>query len=411
VTAYGEWLVPADINRIEAALVFDVRRQSASGLATIHFHTAEDGWALFDLRQQVQSARLNGKPISTEAVAPIRLGAKVEQSMRAVRHKSRAGEPSALRLDYPVSLPNASSMGRYRPAILWRDGGVHFNFGFTDLGGGRYLEAWVPANLIFDEYRFTLDLSVRGSRAKHVLITNGEARQTDGNRWHVDFPPRFTALSPMVQLHPAATMESASRVTAEGVTIDAHKFRTDPVNLAHQLDTIAACLRRNSEEIGPYHHGRRYTAFLHIGGMEYDGACTSSSDALEHEVFHSWWARGLKPASQNDGWIDEALAVYFDNGGDTALPFDFDEPPVVLCSSNRWNRATPLAAYREGYRFIQGLAAHIGVSDLRKLLSDFYRAHAPGLVTTAQLERHILCHTHGDERIARAFSRFVYGRH
>jgi hypothetical protein len=27
-----------------------------------------------------------------------------------------------------------------------------FNFGFTDLGAGRYLESWVPANLIFDQF-------------------------------------------------------------------------------------------------------------------------------------------------------------------------------------------------------------------------------------------------------------------
>lgn len=35
--------------------------------------------------------------------------------------------------------------------LLWSNGPrLAFNFGFTDLGAGRYLEAWVPANLIFD---------------------------------------------------------------------------------------------------------------------------------------------------------------------------------------------------------------------------------------------------------------------
>ena len=48
-----------------------------------------------------------------------------------------------------------------------------FNFGFTDLGAGRYLESWVPANLIFDQFPLTLDLRVVGTAIPHTPITNG----------------------------------------------------------------------------------------------------------------------------------------------------------------------------------------------------------------------------------------------
>ena len=30
--------------------------------------------------------------------------------------------------------------------------------------------------------------------------------------------------------------------------------------------------------------------------MEYEGGTTTGTGALRHETFHSWWARGLKPA-------------------------------------------------------------------------------------------------------------------
>jgi hypothetical protein len=48
---------------------------------------------------------------------------------------------------------------------------LRFNFGFTDLaaalpggvGPARYLEVWVPANLIWDQCAMTLDVEVTGT--------------------------------------------------------------------------------------------------------------------------------------------------------------------------------------------------------------------------------------------------------
>ena len=53
----------------------------------------------------------------------------------------------------------SAGVGLERPAR-----GCAFNFGFTDLGAGRYLESWMPANLIFDQ--FALDLELAGRRAR-----------------------------------------------------------------------------------------------------------------------------------------------------------------------------------------------------------------------------------------------------
>jgi hypothetical protein len=142
--------------------------------------------------------------------------------------------------------------------------------------------------------------------------------------------------------------------------------------------------------------------------MEYDGACTAAPDAIEHEVFHSWWARGLKPASQNDGWIDEAWTVYHDNGAAGSTPFDFREPPLRLSSKTPWNRATPIESYRLGARFFEGIAARIGVPRLHEIMNEFYTAQAPGLVSTAQLEAHFLERTN-DDMIRRAFERWIHG--
>ena len=410
----GGLAVPIDIQTISAQLSFDAAAQRASGDAVVDFrHGIDHGFPIFDLRQPITGAWLDGARLKVDAVALQRFGSKREQAMRLVKRKLRAEGRYQLRLAYEVAAPPllASTMGGYQPELRWpASGGVHFNFGFTDLGGGRYLEAWVPANLIYDRFSLRLEVRVRNCAIPHTIVTNGDAKEVSRNHWRIRFPSTFTALSPMLQLHPRDSIESATRtIHAPDVRIEAWKFKTNPLDLGGQLDNIANSLERNHQTIGPYCHGDRFVAFMHQGGMEYDGACTAAPDALGHEVFHSWWARGLKPASQNDGWIDEAWAVYHDTGAAGAKPFDFGEPPVRLCQTTPWNRATPLPSYRLGARFFEGIAACIGVERLHRIMNEFYSLHAPGLISTGQLEAHILDRTN-DDTIYRAFDRWVYGR-
>lgn len=407
----GQLAVPIDIEHITAGLSFDTRTQRASGEATLAFlHGIDHGSPVFDLRQPVTGAWLDGTRLGPAAVGFERFGARHEQALRVAGRKLRSGTPHQLRLAYDLAAPplRASDAGGYPPELTWTGDAVHFNFGFTDLGGGRYLEAWVPANLIYDQFAFDLTVRVLHTPTPHTLITNGEIVDESRNEWRVRYPGTFTALSPMLQLHPTETVERRVR-RAGGRRLEAWKFRASSIDLDVQLDNIVQWLARNEAAIGPYPHGKRFVAFMHRGGMEYDGACTASPDALEHEVFHSWWARGLKPASQNDGWIDEAWTVYHDNGAARERPFDFAEPPVRLSPSTPWNRATPIESYRLGSRFFEGIAARIGVEKLHSVMNEFYSLHAPGIISTGQLETHILDRTQ-DDVIRRAFERWVYGR-
>lgn len=412
------WAVPADLQRVSARLTFDVAGQAASGQATVDFRTGERaGFPIFDLRQSIRTAELDGAALAPALLAHHRFGAKGEQALRLIRQPLPPDTRHRLRLTYAVSLPplKASPAGGYQPALTWGPGTVNFNFGFTDLGGGRYLEAWAPANLIYDRFALTLEVRLRGAgQQPHVLVTNGDARQLGPNHWKVRYPSTFTALSPLLQLHPAASVDSMHRmvklpVSGRALHVEAHKFRGSTVSLPEQLEKIAAWLSRNEIEIGPYFHGDRYVAFLHQGGMEYDGACTAEPEALEHEVFHSWWARGLKPASQNDGWIDEAWTSFHDDQTPSRRGFDFRETAECLSPRSPWNRATPRASYRQGSRFFEGLAAHLGLDHVKAIMREVYRLHAPGLISTAQLYAHFLDRTGEDQLVARAFRHWVFG--
>jgi len=197
-------------------------------------------------------------------------------------------------------------------------------------------------------------------------------------------------------------------VSGRMVTIEAWKLASNTIDLTAQIDNLKTWLSNNENSTGPYLHGNRFVAFLNVGGMEYEGGTTSGPGPLRHETFHSWCARGLKPASQPDAWWDEAWTVYNDLGAVGSIPFDFSDPPVELCPRNPWTRITPDRAYTDGERFFEGVASLLGVANLRSLMSDFYKERKHKPATTADMESFLVCHS-GQPQLVDAYHRFVYG--
>ena len=266
VAGTGRLAVPIDIQTIAAKLTFDAAAQSVEGDATVDFqHGVDNGDPIFDLRQPVREVWLDGAALRPGAVALRRFGAKREQALRVLAKKLKAGDRHRLRLKYALSAPPllASTKGGYLPELRWSGGGaVDFNFGFTDLGGGRYLEAWVPANLIYDRFALRLDVRIRKSSTPHVVITNGDATEVSRNHWRIRFPDTFTALSPMLQLHPRDSVEFAT-APAGRRRLEAWKFRSSPVNLIEQLANIKRWLDRNERRVGVYPHGDNGKQFFY----------------------------------------------------------------------------------------------------------------------------------------------------
>jgi FMN phosphatase YigB (HAD superfamily) len=411
----GLWAVPIDISQINAQLRFDAATQAASGDATLMFKLGRNaGCPSFDLRQTPTAAWLDGASVPVGDIAAHDFGGGTQASLRVLARVLEAGSAHTLRVTYGVGLPQASTAGSYQPHIDWSAGPrLAFNFGFTDLGGGRYLEAFIPANLIHDQFALTLDLQLLNTAIAHTPITNCAVTALGANHWRIDFPASMTALSPMLELRAADTLASSTHnvvlpVSGSSVAVTAWALNSSGVNTATQAGTIAGFLVANETAAGRYAHGNRYTAFVNSGGMEYDGATTSSPGSLRHESFHSWWGRAMKPASQADGWIDEAWTVYNDNGASGSTPFNFADPAVELCSRNPWARSTPGAAYSAGERLWRGMAAIVGVSTLNALMRDYYAAHRSRPSTTAELEAFLLARS-GRADIVDVFHRYAYG--
>jgi hypothetical protein len=333
----GLLAVPIDITSVAAAIDIDAATGTATATAVVVFTAGPaNGNPVLDLRQTVTAVALDGTPLPVSAFGHHDLGGGAGAQMRVLDAVVSAGTAHVLTLSYDVGLPQSPAGGSYAPALEYSAGPrVRLSFGFTDLAPARYLESWLPANLIYDSYPIQLDLTVTGTAVGHTLISNATVTTTGANQWHLEWPATSTAMSTLVELRASDTVTGESGtvvlpVSGRTVTIDAWKLTTSPVDLGAQVASIRNYLTANENTIGPYPHGDRFVAFFNVGGMEYDGGTTTTVGALRHETHHSWWARGWRPAPSPDGWIDEGWTVYHDNGGGAISPFDFTDPPVTL---------------------------------------------------------------------------------
>jgi hypothetical protein len=414
-TVSGLVAVPIDIQTIDAEFVFDGAASTATADATVTYTVGPTaGNPIFDLRQDITTAWLDDVPFPTAQLAHNAFGTGSFTDLRVIQEVQSAGSVHTLRVQYPLDLPNAQLGGSYPPALEWAAGPkLRFVFGLSDLNRARYAEAWLPANLIFDQFTLTLEIQIVNTAAAHSVITNGSAFVLGVNHWRIEFPARFTAVSPLLEIRASDTLELHSDstvlpVSGKTVTLEGWKPIDSTVNVTAQLNILKNLLVDNESGYGPYLHGNRFVVFFNGGGMEYEGGTTTSTFALAHETFHSWYARGIKPAAQSDGWWDEGFTVFHDSGADDAIPFDFTAAPVLLCSRDPWQRNTPGNSYSDGANFWRGMAALLGVTQLNTLMKDLYISYQGNPVSTAMIEEFLLAKS-GTPQVVDAFHRFVYG--
>ena len=403
--------IPIDISSIQAEVVFDLETRTAMATADVRFEMTADGMPLFDLRQRIAKLSCNGEELDPELVSSHKSGPDGSR-MRLLQKELVAGTQHLLHFEYPLLKPNSPRA----IDIGWGDGTLDWDFFFSDLNSGRYMEMWFPANLLYDRFKFDLDLKINGATAEHQIVTNGDVSEIEKQKhWKLSFPPTFAAFSHMLVVVPSDKVtRSASKVKVGDRTIhlDVCKLNTASTSLKDIHKRTSDYLKEFSKSTAMWPHGDRCTVFVWTGGrsMEYDGATTTSMGALGHELFHSWFGRGLKPVSQNDGWWDEAWTVWFADGGRTEpKKIPGKGSPVELASSNPYNRTTNSLSYRAGSLFFSRLAKELGDKKLMKLMAEFFNKNYATGASTEEMAQFLYAKTQNDQ-VLQLFHRYIYGK-
>jgi hypothetical protein len=266
-------------------------------------------------------------------------------------------------------------------------------FWIRDLKERMFMEQYIPSNFEYDQYAMTFNVHFKGTReVKQDIYANGKVTQTSFRSWKIEFPAWYTASCPYFHTTPAGKMR---RIDFEYKSING---RMIPMTIYTpwylKTSRFASYSREVMAELeadyGPYAHPTwiAYGTLPGTGGMEHAGATQTSLGALDHEMLHSYFAKGVVPANGNSGWIDEAIASWRDYGYQRLPDPGFGGSDIG--GQSVYKRHTDSRSYALGRAFMAYLDWRLqNVGGLKAFLKGYHHAYKQTVVTTEHFKNNL----------------------
>jgi hypothetical protein len=333
----------ADFSDALYTITYDATKKQASAVGEMTLSLSESGNLIFDSVEVPTAITLDGEPVTaTETRTPGR-----ETIVRVIDKSVSSGTHKLM-----VSVP-------LKNLVDFNSAGVKSAFWTSDLSDRNYLERYLPANFEFDQVKMTFIVKFIGTKSTQVIYTNGAISKIDSSTYKISYPAYYTSSSIFFHTVPqGATDELRFSIRSiDGRELPAVVYAPKPflggrANLDGLKQKTIEVIAELEGDYGPFLHSSVTVYNAGSGGMEYCGATMTEKFALGHELFHSYFARGVMPANGNTGWIDEALASWRDEG--------YQSSASMLGTSGMSNhpyytRSTDTAAYNFGERFMRYL--------------------------------------------------------
>jgi len=354
-TSFGK-AVFVDFLTADYTITYNFDKKEAFVTAQIVFDMVESGLPIFDSVEVPLSVILNNQTVTSEE---IKSPAK-ETTLRVIKKEVSAGQHMAL-----ITVP-------LKALVEFKDGHVKSAFWTSDLSERRFLESYMPASLEYDQVKMTFNVHFIGNKEKQVIYTNGDVKEitSKGNTFYkISYPEYFNASSIFFHTTPEGATSDIkfSLKSVDGrevpVTIYINKSLTGGGSLETLRNETTSVFHELEGDYGAWPHPMLIVYNSGAGGMEYCGATITSLSALGHEMFHSYFARGVMPANGNSGWLDEALASWRDKGYQTITTLNGTSR---MSSRPYYTRTTDTMAYSFGERFMSLMDGKVNSSGVLK---------------------------------------------
>lgn len=328
-----------DFKTANYSIVYDGASKSASVEAVIDFESFEKGHPVFDMVTEPTSVVLDESVVSARAVRT----PSNETTVRVIGSVVEAGSHKLI-----VKAPLSA-------LVSFTDGGVKSAFWTSDLSERNFLERYLPANLEYDQVKMKFHIEYKNFSAKQLVYTNGVVTQND-SIVDVEYPEYYNCSAIFFHTVPAG---SVSEVRFTYKSIDGRDIPgvvyvagSNTSSLERFKNRTLIVLAELESDYGPFLHPSVTVYNAGSGGMEYHGATMTEYAALDHELIHSYFARGVMPAHGNSGWMDEAIASWRDDGYRTATTLSGS---TMMSAHPYYKRTTDRNAYTFGSRFMSYL--------------------------------------------------------
>ena len=385
-----------DFKTAQYEVNFNVLWKKTTVRSKIVFEQDKTGKALFDLIPEPLNATLDGR-----SVRVLEISSPDGQKLRMLDAVVEPGE-------HVLEIEN-SFKENVRYNALTRK--VSSAFWIRDLKSRMFMEQYLPSNFEFDQYQMTMNINFVGVKtAKQDIYTNGLLRQISSNSFKIVYPEYFTASCPYFHTTPRGHKK---RLDFTYRSIDGRQL---PVTVYTSWWSKPQKFKLEAEKIfkeleadyGPWGHPSlvAYETLPGTGGMEHAGATQTSLGALDHEMLHSYFAKGVMPANGNSGWIDEAIASWRDYG--------YQRKPLPsftgsdLGSGSVYQRNTDGRAYALGREFMAYIDYRLqDVGGLKSFLKGYFASYKHMVITTEHFKNNLEFFSGLD--LTEAFDTYIWG--
>jgi hypothetical protein len=296
---------------------------------------------------------------------------------------------------------------RIKTNVLFGLRSVASAFWIRDLKDRMFLEQYIPSNLEYDQYQMTFDVNfIRKRKVRQDIYTNGDVTKVNDNRYIIKFPEYYTVSSPYFHTTRKGAMfkrtSTYTSITGREFPIIVYarwpflkKFHQEAIDVMEELEN----------DYGPWPHKSLVAFNAGLGGMEHSGATMTSFGALDHEMIHSYFAKGVMPANGNSGWIDEAIASWRDRGyPQKTLPGFVG---TNMGAHSPYTRSTDRRAYGDGSSFMAYLDYRLSnKGGLKSFLKGYFEAYKHTLITTEHFKNNLEFFL--GEDLDQEFNQYVY---
>ena len=415
-----------DITSETVNLTMDIAAQTANVHATmrINIEQPDGGSPVIDLvpTQATTVTVDNGQPVILETVkSPDGL-----TTFRMVGGAALSAGPHTLAFSYALT-PGGEVDNTPAQGLTWGTGTFDFTTNQDDLLDRGFTERYFPAGVEAQRYPMTINVDVENAALGQANVVTGGTITTnaDGHSYTITYPDYDATSSWFFEVLDTTRYKfgSGTYTSVDGRSIPIATTALTQSDADLMVSDAQGFLAELEGDYGPFPHDHLQVAYTDQNDPEEYDSCVQTDfnsqkttpvarGALGHEILHQWFGRSARPHGGRDGWVDEAIAEWRDDGYPRAKSVDLMSMYKVLAYDSKYERTTPDASYDQGSSMLSMLDFLFANSGGMKPVLKAFQAQFKGQLYTTEDFLSFVKQQHPDQaaQLDTIFTKMVYGK-
>jgi len=342
-----------DIQTIEASLDFYPLNGNMEGEAHLSFYMLPgQNMPLVHLSShilnRIKSITLDGESLSSGNNADVKIITFQGSSQQALEFQRNLDEFSAHELVITYEKTFQAGLNAFYADV-------------NDIQGNGNEVFFPTINRPAELARHLLTFRVHDNQSYYLIGSGNVQEQEAGQTWLLDTERQIASYTVFFFLGAQDAFTYQERVIHQ-IPVRVMTTKAQAGGALDAFNILTTWLPQITSDIGTFPMPRGLSLFITSsgGGMEYFGGSFTSNWALQHEVFHMYFACSSVAKTYRDSWWDEAITMWYEEGPGAFQPINESYHSNLVSGRSPITPGFDTRAYDEGARMFQHISEQLG---------------------------------------------------